>query len=430
MNRNNLIILSILIFACTTIGCKVQATEKAPTPVKIKAVERSATSNGVKYSASIMPRTQVDLAFKVGGYVDALHKVKGVDSNWRDVQEGDVIAKGTVLAQVRQSDFAVKVTQAESQTAQAQSGLAASRAQLDQTQANLESSKAQLLEAQAAFDRAKEDFDRAQNLFASQSLTKADYDAAKAQFEMTEAKLKAAKSQVAVVQAKIGEAKAQIDSYDAKIKGAQAQVAEAAIPLRDTALRAPMNCIVLQKKIEMGTLTSPGTPVFVVADTTAVKAMFGVPDVMVKRLKLGDTLKITTEAALGEDFRGQITAISPAADAKSRVFDIEVTIPNAHGLLKVGMIASLTVEDEASPALALPVVPLSAVVKSKSDDNSYAVFVIEEQGSKPLARLRNLKLGDTLGNTVAVLEGLKTGERVITTGANLLQDGDRVQIIP
>jgi multidrug efflux system membrane fusion protein len=141
-------------------------------------------------------------------------------------------------------------------------------------------------------------------------------------------------------------------------------------------------------------------------------------------------LKVTTEAALGEDFEGQITAISPAADPKSRVFDIEVTIPNAQNLLKVGMIASLTVEGEANAAQAMPVVPLNAIVKSGNPENPFAVFVVEERNGVTTARRRNLKLGETLGNTVAVIEGLKAGERVITTGANLLQDDSRVQIIP
>jgi RND family efflux transporter MFP subunit len=429
MKKNTGIITVMILWAITSIGCTVQSAEKAPTPVKIKAVEMASANGGARYSASITPRLQVELAFKVGGYVEALHKVKGVDGQLRDVQEGDVIAKGTVLARLRQSDYAVKVTQAESQTMDTRAGVDSSKAQLAEAHSSLESSQSQLSEAQAAYDKAKSDFDRAASLFASQSLTKPEYDSAKTQLDMAEAKLKVAKAQIGVVKARINVASAQIASFDAKVKGAQAQVVEARIPLQDTLLRAPVNCVVLQKKLEFGALISPGTPAFVIADTTSVKALFGVPDLMIKNLKLGDPLMLTTESAPGADFHGQITAISPAADAKSRVFDVEVTIPNEGDVLKVGMIAALTVAGE-NPAAVLPVVPLNAIVRAKNDSQLYAVFVVEEQSGRSIARQRNIKLGETFGNTVAVTEGLKSGERIITTGANLIQDGDKVQVIP
>jgi multidrug efflux system membrane fusion protein len=428
-SKITLLIGSIFILSLM-VGCKVQAIEKAPVPVKVKTIEMSSTASGIRYSASIVPHTEVQLAFKVGGYIDGLHQVRGADGRPRNVQEGDVITKGTVLAQIRRSDYAVKVTQAQSQTAEAQAGVASSKAQLAEAESSLGSTKAQLAEAEAGYERAKLDFERARKLYENQSLTKADYDAAKSQYEMAQAKLNSAKSQVAVVMAKIQVARAVIDSYDAKVKGAKAVVSEAAIPLQDTSLRAPMNCVVLQKSVEVGALVSPSAPAFVIADTSSVKAIFGVPDLMVKQMKLGNTLKVTTEAALGEDFQGQITAISPAADPKSRVFDIEVTIPNAQNLLKVGMIASLTVEGEPSAVAAMPVVPLNAIVKSGNTENPYAVFVVEERNGLVTARRRSLKLGETLGNTVAVIEGLKPGERVITTGANLVQDDSRIQIIP
>src|SRR5262245_5001729 len=95
------ITISIFLIVGAAFGCKVRSHDKALTPVKIRAVETFAASGGARYSASIRPRTQVELAFKVGGYVDALHKVRGVDNHPRDVQEGDTIASGTVLARVR-----------------------------------------------------------------------------------------------------------------------------------------------------------------------------------------------------------------------------------------------------------------------------------------------------------------------------------------
>ena len=131
----------------------------------------------------------------------------------------------------------------------------------------------------------------------------------------------------------------------------------------------------------------------------------------------------------GTEFRGQITSVFPAADPKSRAFNVEVTIPNPKFLLRPGMVVSLRVgTKQAAPAQ--PVVSLNTVMKAKGDPNGYAAFVVTEEGGRQVARLRDVKLGESYGNTVAVTEGLKQGDRVITTGGTLVTDGDQVKVIP
>ena len=78
---------------------------KPPVPVSVRAVEQHVAAGGVRYSAEIKPSKQVDLAFKVGGYVQTLLQVRGVDGQQRDVQEGDRVTRGTVLARVRDTDY-------------------------------------------------------------------------------------------------------------------------------------------------------------------------------------------------------------------------------------------------------------------------------------------------------------------------------------
>src|SRR5260370_16808429 len=111
-------------------------------------------------------------------------------------------------------------------------------------------SKAELADAEAAYEKAKLDFDRAQNLFASQSLTKANYDAAKAQLEQATAKAAAARSQVGMVQARADSARSQIEVIKARSTSAQAFVHEKSIPLQDTPLKAPLNEFVLQNSAD------------------------------------------------------------------------------------------------------------------------------------------------------------------------------------
>ena len=410
-------------------GCQSKKVDKPAVPVKVAAVEMNSAGSGSRYSATIIPRIEVELAFKVAGYVDALQRVRGIEGSMRDVQEGDRISAGAVLARVRQSDYQVKVSEAESQASEAKSGIDASKAQYQEALSGIASSKSQLAEAEAAYVRARLDYDRAQNLFATQSLTKANYDAAKEQFDKATAKVQTARSQVGMIEAKADAAKANIDVIQAKSRSAQAVVQQTRIPLQDTALRSPLNGIVLQKSIEKGTLVSSGDKAFVVADTSSVKAVFGVADVAVAEMKLGTKLSVESESMPGKEFQGQITSVFPAADSKNRAFNVEVTIANPDYLLRPNMIVSLRVgtKQHISPQL---VVPLNSVIKSKSNANGYAVIVVSEEGGQLLARLRNVKLGESFGNAVGVAEGLKQGDRVIITGGTMVNDGDQVKVIP
>jgi multidrug efflux system membrane fusion protein len=347
----------------------------------------------------------------------------------RDIQEGDRITAGAVLARVRQNDYQVKVKEAESQASETKSGIDVSKAQYQETLHGVASSKSELAEAEAAYVKAKFDYDRAQALFASQSMTKANYDAAKERYDTTSAQVAASRSQIKMVEAKAESAKANIGVVEAKSRVADATIQETRIPLQDTALRSPLSGLVLQKSIERGTLVSTGTKGFTVADTSAVKAVFGVADVDVPDMKLGRVLSIESETMPGREFRGQITSVFPAADPKSRAFNIEVTIQNPDFSLRPNMIVSLTVGAQPK-AEAQSVVPLNAVMKAKNDPNGYAVFVLVEQGGRQLAQLREVKLGESYGNTVAVTAGLKLGDRVITTGGTMVNDGDQVKVIP
>ena len=73
---------------------------------------------------------------------------------------------------------------------------------------------------------------------------------------------------------------------------------------------------------------------------------------------------------------------------------------------------------------------MMAIVRPKEDPTGYAVFVVQEQDGKHVARLRKVKLGDTVGNMIAIVDGVQLGERVITTGATQVVDGAPVQIMP
>jgi RND family efflux transporter MFP subunit len=151
---------------------------------------------------------------------------------------------------------------------------------------------------------------------------------------------------------------------------------------------------------------------------------------VVRTLSLGQVLPVSADDA-GPDgrWKGPITAISPAADAQTRVFQVEVTLPNPRGDLRLGMIVSVPVGEEARPST-LPAVPLPAVVRPGPGATGYAVFVVDQKDGQQVARRRDVVLGDVLGNRVVVRDGLRIGEPVIVSGATIVTDGQVVKALP
>lgn len=378
---------------------KAETQTKVLTAVKAAPVEAVAVSGETRYSANVVPDTSVNVAFRVGGYITGLHQVRGTGGD-RALQEGDFVPRGTVLAVVRQDDYRVKVELAKSTLAEAAASLAAA--------------KWQVSEAEASLRQTEIDFGRANSLFESQSLTKADHEAAATKLEVAKARAASAKSQA--------------ESVQRRMAAAADQVKEAEIALGDTELRAPMDGTVLSRPIEVGSLVSPGSVGVVLGDTSSVKAAFGVPDAAVAHLRLGQSLQIRTDAIPGTDFPGRITRIAPAADMKSRLFEVELSVPNGQKQLRPGMIATVIIFDAGS-RVPVPVLPLTAIVPSKTE-RQYAVFILETNGKEHVARMRDVRLGDAVGSSITVLEGVKLGQFVVTSGSNLVTDGQPVQLIP
>ena len=372
-HRSNTLLALVLLSAAGLLGgChKSQLPSQSPRAVRLATVAAPPTGGEtLRYSASILPYAQVDLMFRSSGYVTNVKQVRGADGRTREIGTGDYVEKGTVLAHIRLEDM-------ENQVAQA-------RAQLDQ--------------AVAQHTQADQDFGRAKVLFSAQSLTKPDYDQSEQRFNSTQA----------------------------AVDNAKAALRQAELNLGDSGLKVPFSGFILNRNIDLGSLVSPSSPAFTIADISSAKATFGVPDYALSRVRLGQKLSI----ALQDDvtpFEGRVTSISPSADTRNRVFTIEVTVANRSARLKPGMIASLSLGGISHPSAAS--VPLSAIVPCPSKPGCFAVMVPQERAGKWTASLREVQLGATNESSIAV-EGVQLGEKVIVVGAQLLKDGDPIEVVP
>jgi multidrug efflux system membrane fusion protein len=367
---------AILSLALATAACRTaEPIRQAPQAVQARRVESgSATGGGaLRYSAIIMPDAQVTLSFRIPGYVVALNQVRGNDGRMRDLAEGDRVGKGTVLVRIRSSEYEDKVLQATSQASA----------------------------AEAVAQRATLDFERATRLYDGQSMTKPDFDAARAQH----------------------------DSAQSEVRAAHAATSEAEIALRDTSLVVPFDGDIVKKTVELGTFVGPGIPVFAVANTDLVKITIGVPDTMVRSIKLGQPVDVTVDAIPNRAFRARISRIASAADAKTRNFEVEVAVPNRDRVLQVGMVGSLQLALGGAGTHQTGLrVPLSSIVQS--DDRKYAVFVVAASpDGDTVAKLRPIEIGPVVGTDISIVHGLAEREDVITAGANLIKDGQRVEVV-
>jgi multidrug efflux system membrane fusion protein len=368
-----ILIASLTALPACVAGCKQALTmSKPPLPVHTALVQSIDVGNSARYSASIVPYSQVNLAFQSSGYVDKVRQEKSASGGVRNIDQGDWVAKGTILAEVSQQNYEDKLSQA----------------------------KAQLAAYQADHDNAKLTFDRTSALYSTQSATKPEFDSAKTK----------------------------LDSTAASVSAAQAQISEAQTALAYCSLKAPFDGWIVSRSVDVGSYVGPATNGFTIADTKTVKAIFGVPDTSISRVKVGQSQIISTDA-LPQIFHGRVTAISPSADAKSRVFSVEVSIANPTNELRSGMIASLTLQGTPLPHTVMAV-PLSAVVRYPQQPGAFAVLTAEGDGEIESAQLRSVDLGDVYGNMIGVNGGLQAGQRVITSGATLIKNGDQVRVIP
>ncbi len=180
--------------------------------------------------------------------------------------------------------------------------------------------------------------------------------------------------------------------------------------------------------MEVGGLASQGTSAFTLANARTVKVSFGVPDVELSKLNKGQLLTFTTEVLRGREFIGTITDIAPAADAGSRVFNVEVSIPNVDRALKIGMVVALTVRQSGQVKPTALTIPLSAVVQSSAQADKYAVFVVKNRDGKQYAQEQPVELGESNGNLISVVSGISSDATVVTNGSTRLVNGQ--QIVP
>jgi RND family efflux transporter MFP subunit len=190
--------------------------------------------------------------------------------------------------------------------------------------------------------------------------------------------------------------------------------------LDDAVLRAPEDAIVARRLIEPGATVAPGVPAFRIVQTRIVRAIAPVPENEVARIRIGQPARVTV-AALEREFTGKVYEIGVVADPLTRTYPVKVTLDNADGALRVGMVVDVFLPiDGVAPAL---VVPREAI---RIDENGKTcVYVLELDGK---VERRRVEVVGFRGEWTAVSTGVHEGEHVVVSGTPMLGDGMVVRV--
>lgn len=214
---------------------------------------------------------------------------------------------------------------------------------------------------------------------------------------------------------------AQYDQYKLAYENAQNQLAQARKQLSNAVITAPISGQISQKAVEAGAFVNLGTSIVTIVDVSRLKVQLSVAENDVYALKVGDPVEITTTVFPGVEYEGKITFISPSGD-DAHNYPVEISFANqAKNQLKAGTYVDVAFNRKSQvPSLQIPREALVGSVKNAQ------VYVVNNDN---VAQLRKVTIGADNGNYLEVLEGVKEGERVVTTGQINLTDSTKVSII-
>lgn len=223
-------------------------------------------------------------------------------------------------------------------------------------------------------------------------------------------------------------AKSEFDTIEATAKQSVADVAALKALIDKKLVRAPFDGRIGIRMVNVGQYISKGQALMPLQKLNPIFANFSVPQRQLSDLSIGQKISITVDAYRNKVFEGTVSAINSEVDSSTRNVSVQATLQNPDELLRAGMFVQVTVQ---LPVAAAKVVVPATAVAYASYGNS--VFVVEKmknaKGEEYLGvRQQLVKLGETRGDLVAIDEGVKAGEQVVTSGVFKLRNAVPVQV--
>ncbi len=239
----------------------------------------------------------------------------------------------------------------------------------------------QLAQAKADLENAKVELNRFESLLADKAVSQQQFDQVKLRYEVAKSKVTQAENQ-----------------------------------LRYAVVRAPVNGIIVEKRLNVGDLASPGTPILTLEDPLHLLVETYVSEKHIASIQEGDAVTLNI-AAIKQQLQGEVRQVVQVADARSHKFLVKASIP-PHKNVRPGIFVEVAFSVGQRQSVMLPV---SAIV---SRNDLSGVYIVDENN---IAHYRLLRLGQVRGSQVEVAAGLTAGQRIVNHPPKGLLTGMKVQ---
>lgn len=260
-----------------------------------------------------------------------------------------------------------------------------------------------------------------------QPLILLDSDVEKANLKSTEAKLPAAEAKYQRYQGLFQKGSISKEAYDeaeANYFSLKADIESLKASIARREIKAPFSGVIGIRNVYLGQYLQTGSDIVRLEDTSVMRLRFTVPQNDISRINIGQAVDIFVDAYPQNPFKGSITAIEPAVNVQSGLIQVQADIPNSDGKLRSGMFARANI---ILPKLENQVtLPQTAITFTLYGDN---VYILTEENGVKRVKQHVVKVGERTGDIAHILDGVKAGDLVVTSGQVRLSNDAKVRVV-
>jgi len=385
------VIIGLMLIAAVFGGFYVLKHKKVEAQTTVKNVKTQKVATGslstiVDYASKFDPVQEVKVFPKTGGKVSSLN-----------VEVGDKVTSGQVL-------FTLDTSELQAQLQIQQAALATSQANLAKTSL---ASEQTLNKSQITYNDAKDNYEKTKTLYDAGAVSKQDLDNAKTNYDNAAIDLKAAQDDLATAAAQ-----AQVEQARASLNSVQTQI-------DNVTVASPISGVVSAKDVKVGEIASSQSGSVTVIDSSSMIAQISVPDIIIRKIQVGQTVSVSINAIKDKSVSGVIDMISPNSDSKDNSYLVKVKIDNPQSDLTAGMFIKISLPAENKNNILM--VPNEAI---RIENNVNYLYVVKDGMVKKLA----VTVGISNNKNTEVAGNISEGMDIIIEGQSFLNEGEKVNI--
>jgi RND family efflux transporter MFP subunit len=394
LRHGTLLSIALVVLAACGGDRSATAEPESLTPVRqvrVTPATEVETARLVSASGTLAAEEQIILGTKVIGRLGEI-----------SVDLGSRVRKGQAIARIDQSDYRLRVDQAEAALQQARVRLGlplagnSDKVDIEQT-ATVRQAAAVLREARLTHDRMVE-------LWEKKFIARAELDTAV--------------SQLAVAEGRYQDAIEEVRNRQAVMVQRRSELEIARQQLADTVILSPFDGAVSERQASVGQYLPAGAPIVILVRTDPLRLRLAVPEREAGLVRIGQSVDLTVESDPNK-YRGRVARLSPAIAENNRTLMIEAEVPNRRGDLRPGSFAKADIVVEAGQHIVT--VPVDAIVTFAGIEKVLTV-------AKNSAVEKRVHTGRRFDNRIEILDGIRAGEPVVVQPGNLV-GGQSVQVV-